>query len=72
MMDDDAEPHPDALQHLTDRPLNSDYLYGSVAMVNGKLSWPMVPEGGKSKDTIYDQDRLPEETDVQFLPFLGW
>lgn len=71
MMDDDAEPHPDALQHLTDRPLNSDYLYGSVAMVNGKLSWPMVPKGGKPKDTIYDQDRLPEETDVQFLPFLG-
>lgn len=71
MMDDDAEPHPDALQRLTDRPLSPDNLYGSVAVLNGKLSWPMMPMGGKPRDAIYDQDRLAEETDVQFLPFLG-
>lgn len=71
MMDDDAEPHLDALQQLFDRSLNPDNLYGSVAVFNSKLSWPMAPRGGEIKDIIYDQDHLPHEMDVQFIPFLG-
>lgn len=71
MMDDDAEPHLDALQYLVGRSLNPNNLYGSVAVFNGKLSWPMVPKGGRPRDTIYDQDRLPAELDIQFIPFLG-
>jgi GT2 family glycosyltransferase len=74
MMDDDAKPQPDALEKLTRRSLAPGNLYGSVAVLDDKLSWPMVPNHGKSEDTVYrirDFEKLPEELDVQFIPFLG-
>lgn len=71
MMDDDAEPHIDALENLTNRTLLPENLYGSVAIFNEKLSWPMLPKGGKPQDIIYYQDKLPDAVDVQFIPFLG-
>lgn len=71
MMDDDAEPHPDALEQLINRHLDEQNLYGSVAVDSNKLSWPMESFGGKPKNVIYEADRLPECMDVQFIPFLG-
>jgi len=71
MMDDDAEPHPDALEHLINRALMPEHLYGSVAVFDEKLSWPMMPISGNPEDAIYDVTQLSEEKDVQFIPFLG-
>jgi GT2 family glycosyltransferase len=71
MMDDDAEPHANALDCLCDRQLKPENIYGSTAIFNKALSWPMMPNGGKPKDAIFDIEKLPNETDVQFIPFLG-
>ena len=71
MMDDDAEPHPDALEKLLSRQLSPHNIYGSVAVAGNLLAWPMVPEQGKPQDTIYQIDALPDELSVQFVPFLG-
>lgn len=71
MMDDDAEPHLDALERLLDRPLSPDNLYGSVAVAGDRLAWPMNPLGGRPEDTLYGTDELPAELAVQFIPFLG-
>jgi GT2 family glycosyltransferase len=74
MMDDDAEPQPDALEKLTSRSLVPENLYGSVAVLGDKLSWPMMPDNGKSEDAVYrvrDFEKWPEELGVQFIPFLG-
>lgn len=71
MMDDDAQPHLDALEHLLKHQLLPDNLYGSVAVSGEKLSWPTMPiEGGKG-DGIEYLSQLPSELDVQFIPFLG-
>ena len=71
MMDDDAEPHPSALEALLSRQLLPQNLYGSVAVSGDMLSWPMNPKNGGFKDTIYKSAELPLEMDVQFIPFLG-
>lgn len=71
LMDDDAEPYPDALEKLLDRKLSPCNLYGSVAAAGELLSWPMDPQGGKFKDTLYKTEELPDELDVRFIPFLG-
>jgi GT2 family glycosyltransferase len=71
MMDDDAEPHLDALANLLDRQLSPKNLYGSVAVAGELLSWPMNPLGGRPKDTVYRAEELPSELEVQFIPFLG-
>lgn len=71
LMDDDAEPHVDALEklhvHLTD-PLA---LYGSVAVQAGRLSWRMMPEGASAGSSIEEVSGLPPVMDVTFIPFLG-
>ena len=71
MMDDDAEPHHDALEHLAARQLIPENIYGSVAVFDGKLSWPMMPFGGGKKDSINTVEQLADEVDVKFIPFLG-
>lgn len=71
MMDDDAEPQHDALEHLVSHRLLPENIYGSAAVSNGKLSWPMMPFGGGKKDGIDIVEQLAEEVDVQFIPFLG-
>lgn len=71
MMDDDAEPHLDALEHLINRTLIPENLYGSVAVFSDKLSWPMMPFGGGKSDSIDTLSKLSAELDVQFIPFLG-
>ena len=71
MMDDDAEPYPDALAKLFERPLSTSNVYGSTATAGEQLSWPADPQGGKFEDTIYKIEDLPKEIDVRFVPFLG-
>lgn len=71
MMDDDAIPHPDALEKLLRRDLDQAIIYGSVARNGDLLSWPMTKRGGNHRDTIYKCQDLPQELNVQFIPFLG-
>lgn len=71
IMDDDALPALDALEHLMDSAIDMHNLYGSVAVQGERLSWPMLPFGGTPKDVVYSTDQLHETTDVAFIPFLG-
>lgn len=71
MMDDDAEPHRDALQRLLDRELDPANIYGSVATQGAQLSWPMTPTDIPAGDGLHHVDELPDEIAVQFVPFLG-
>lgn len=71
IMDDDAEPHHDALQRLIEVEPTSENLYGSVAISGDRLSWPMMPKGGSWNDAIYSVSQLPIQVEVQFIPFLG-
>lgn len=71
MMDDDAEPHPDALMELmrvTDNPAN---IYGSLATSGTETSWTISVLGERQRRTRIAQD-VPEQADVQMLPFLGF
>jgi GT2 family glycosyltransferase len=71
MMDDDAEPHPDALERLLDRPLDTATLYTSAAVCGDVLSWPLRGETARSEETIFRTRDLPEELVVRYTPFLG-
>lgn len=71
VMDDDAQPHPDALAELVAVDPDPGNLYGSVAVTGDRLSWPMMPMDGSWRDTIHLVAGLPERVDVQFIPFLG-
>lgn len=71
MMDDDAEPHPDALEQLMRVARNPDDIYGSLAVNGSDTSWlttvcePPLGEVESSND-------VPAEAGVQSLPFLGF
>lgn len=71
IMDDDAVPHADALEHLASITLDPRNLYGSVAVSDDRLSWPMLPLDDPKKQRIYTVKDLPSLVDVQFIPFLG-
>jgi GT2 family glycosyltransferase len=70
IMDDDAMPHPDALERLLHRPLDPGNLYGSTAVCGDRLSWPMRLADG-SGVRLTSVSALPAVTEVQFIPFLG-
>lgn len=71
LMDDDAEPHDDALAGLWSAGLQHGDLYGSVAVSGARLSWPMTPTKAGSGKRLYRTAELPSIVDVQFIPFLG-
>ena len=71
IMDDDGVPYADALERLDEIDLDECNLYGSVAVSGDRLSWPMVPIGGRSADTIWLTAELKAVQSVQFIPFLG-
>lgn len=71
MMDDDAEPHKDALEQLITHADDPRNIYGSVALQGKKLSWIMMPLKGDIHDGIEFASQLPDEIAVQFIPFLG-
>lgn len=71
MMDDDAAPHPDALQQLMRVATDPAQVYGSLAVCGNETSWlttvidPPLGEVERSED-------VPEVATVQSLPFLGF
>lgn len=71
MMDDDAEPHLDALEVLYARDLDHGNIYGSVAVSSDSLSWPMMHVSGGVGAEVSRVSDLSEEMPVQFIPFLG-
>jgi rhamnopyranosyl-N-acetylglucosaminyl-diphospho-decaprenol beta-1,3/1,4-galactofuranosyltransferase len=71
MMDDDAEPHPDALAELMEVADNPDNIYGSLAINGNETSWLMMLLGDSPKTTCLVDD-IPVQARVQMLPFLGF
>lgn len=71
MMDDDAEPHPDALAELMEVADNPDNIYGSLATNGDETSWLMTLLGDSPKTTCLVDD-IPVQARVQMLPFLGF
>ncbi|MBS3952711.1 MAG: glycosyltransferase family 2 protein [Methylomicrobium sp.] len=71
MMDDDAEPLPNALEELLFVSNNPSHIYGSVAISGEYTSWglSLVNKGNIGVDLIED---IPDRARVQFLPFLGF
>ena len=71
MMDDDAEPHPEALEHLMRVAVDPWTVYGSLAVSGNETSWlttvlaPPLGEVGRP-------DEIPDRAEVQSLPFLGF
>ncbi|QMV72017.1 glycosyltransferase [Comamonas piscis] len=71
MMDDDAEPHPTALEELMQVANDPMQVYGSLAVNGADTSWlttvlsPPLGEVEKAED-------VPARATVQSLPFLGF
>ncbi|MDR1969335.1 MAG: glycosyltransferase family 2 protein [Burkholderiaceae bacterium] len=71
MMDDDAEPHPSALEELIRVADQSTNVYGSLAVQGAETSWlttVMEPPLG----VVERADAVPASAVVQSLPFLGF
>lgn len=71
MMDDDAEPHADALEQLMYVAKDPAQVYGSLAISGGMTSWlttVLEPPLGE----VESVDEVPEQAVVQSLPFLGF
>lgn len=72
MMDDDASPHPDALERLMQVATSPNNVYGSLAVNGEHTAWTvtLVGEGlGKPIDAVVD---VPILAPVESLPFLGF
>lgn len=71
MMDDDAEPHPDALEELMKIAVSPANIYGSLAKAGGKTSWPitLLQDGPTVASNVSE---IPTAARVQMLPFLGF
>lgn len=71
MMDDDAEPHADALGELLKIADNPDNIYGSLAVKGADTSWitTLVDQNHRIVDKAAD---VPRTARVQSLPFLGF
>lgn len=71
MMDDDAEPHADALAELVQVANNSKNIYGSLAVNGDETSWLMTLLGEPAVTTSNASD-VPRVAKVKMLPFLGF
>jgi len=71
MMDDDAEPRPDALAELMRIADNPNNVYGSLATNGNETSWMITMLGNPPKTTGAISD-VPIAAKVQMLPFLGF
>lgn len=69
MMDDDAEPHLDALEKLMRVAIDPDCIYGSIAVSGSQTSWPLHSIDGAQ---LSDVAGLPDTFQVTSLPFLGF
>lgn len=71
MMDDDAEPHPDALERLMQVASNPKHVYGSLAVCEDETSW-LTTVLNPSLGEVDRPDDVPDCAEVQSLPFLGF
>lgn len=71
MMDDDAEPHPDALAELACVAGDSSNVYGSLAVSGSETAWLMTILGPPVLATGVVAE-IPAQAQVQMLPFLGF
>lgn len=70
MMDDDARPHPDALERLMAIATDSCDIYGSLAVNGSDTSWPItLLDDGR---TIHAASAVPVRARVEFTPLLGF
>lgn len=70
MMDDDAEPQPDALAELMKIATDPGNIYGSLAVAGDETAWEITlldPGTGKTQRVI----DIPDQADVEMLPLLG-
>lgn len=71
MMDDDAEPHPSALEELMKVALDPNNIYGSLAVNGEDTSWTTTLLGD-NQHTVDKSADVPTQSPVQSLPFLGF
>jgi rhamnopyranosyl-N-acetylglucosaminyl-diphospho-decaprenol beta-1,3/1,4-galactofuranosyltransferase len=71
MMDDDAAPHPMALEELMKIAADPGNVYGSLATNGADTSWTttLLDPSPHAVDTV---DAIPSQARVQSLPFLGF
>lgn len=71
MMDDDAEPHSDALRELMQVAVDPANVYGSLATSGDETSWLMtlLTPHPKTASTAIE---VPASAQVRMLPFLGF
>lgn len=71
MMDDDADPDPDALSALCSVERDSNNIYGSVTVNGDRLAWPIPLHDGHHQ-AIYEVSDIPKLTQATMHPFLGF
>ena len=71
MMDDDAEPHPEALEQLMRVATDPSHVYGSLAVCGDETSWLTTVLNPPQGEVERPED-VPEHAEVQSLPFLGF
>ena len=69
MMDDDAVPHQNALEQLM-KYATPNHIYGSLAVNGEDTAWTttLLPQS----ETVDSKNLIPEISEVQSLPFLGY
>jgi glycosyltransferase involved in cell wall biosynthesis len=75
MMDDDAEPEREALQHLVNAAGCQESVYGSIAISGPNTSWAtlLFDDDTKVNGRVVDRvEDLPDVARVRSLPFLGF
>ena len=71
MMDDDAEPHPTALDELMRMADDPAHVYGSLAVNGSDTSW-LTTVLDPALGEVEKADDVPARAVVQSLPFLGF
>ena len=71
MMDDDAEPPPEALEQLMRVATDPSHVYGSLAVCGDETSWLTTVLNPPLGEVERPED-VPEHAEVQSLPFLGF
>lgn len=71
LMDDDAEPRPEALAELMQVAKDPGNIYGSLATTGNETAWLTTLLGPPARTVSMVAD-VPEAASVQMLPFLGF
>ena len=71
MMDDDAMPHPTALEELM-KYATPQHIYASLAIQDQQTSWEMTVKQGDIWLSTHNPNDILEKMEVRSLPFLGF